>query len=88
MMFNLVQRRPDMLDLRDKGISLRSSQNVNFKEEKLHSEIYVKSPYVRGSVLWKQLPSRIQKAKNKEEFNQLLTNDLLGNLSQCNHQYI
>ena len=53
---------------------------MNFKEEKLHSEIYVNSPYVRGSVLWKQLPLRIQKANNKEEFNQLFTDDFLGNL--------
>ena len=48
---------------------------MNFKEGKLHSEIYVQSPYVRGSVLWKQLSLRIQKAENKEENNQLLTDD-------------
>ena len=69
-----------MLDLRDKGICLRSSQNVNFKEEKLNSEIYVKSPYVRGSVLWKKLPPSIQKANTKEEFNRLLTNNLLESI--------
>ena len=34
-----------MLDLRDKGIYLRSSQNVKFKEEKLNLEILVKSRY-------------------------------------------
>ena len=35
MMFNLVKGRPDMLDVRDKGIVLRGSQNVLFKERKL-----------------------------------------------------
>ena len=80
MMYNLVQRRPDMLDLRDKGICLRSSQNVNFKEEKLNSEIYVKGPNVRGSVLWKKLPPSIQKANTTEEFNRLLTDDLLESI--------
>ena len=73
MMYNLAQRRPDMLDLRDNGICLRNNQNVNFQEE----EMYVKSPYVRGSVLWKKLPPSIQKANTKEEFNQLLPDDLL-----------
>ena len=68
-----------MLDLRDKGIYLRS-QNVNFKEERLNSEIYVKSHYVTGSLLWKHLPSVIQKANNKEEFNRLLTDDFLETL--------
>ena len=66
-----------MLDLRDKGIYLRSSQNETFKEEKLNSEMLVKSPYVRGSVLWKQIPSEIQKANNKDEFSRLITDNIL-----------
>ena len=69
-----------MLDVRDKGIVLRSSLNLNFKEERLHSEIYVKHPYVRGINFWKQLPSHIQKAKSKIEFNQMLTEELLDTL--------
>ena len=80
MMYNLVWRCPEKLDSRDKGIFLRSSQNVKFKEEKLNSEVYVKSPFVRGSALWKQLPSTIQKAENKEEFNRLLTDNYLETL--------
>ena len=80
MMYNLVKRRPDMLDIRDKGIVSRSSQNIKFKEDKLNSEIYVKSPYVRGCNLWKQLPSLIQKANTKMEFNRMLTEDILEKL--------
>ena len=78
MMFNLTQRRPDMLDVRDKEIVIRSSSHININEERLHSEIYVKNPYVRGCNIWKQLPAHIQKARTKIEFNQLLTEDLLN----------
>ena len=80
MMYNLVWRSPEKIDSRDKGIFLRSSQNVKFKEEKLNSEVYVKSPFARESALWKQLPSTIQKAENKEEFNRLLTDTFLETL--------
>ena len=47
-MYNLAQRRPELLDVRDKGIVLRSSQNVNFKGEQLNSEKYIKSPFCKG----------------------------------------
>ena len=79
MMYNLA-KRPEFLDLRDKGIVLRSSQNINFKEEKLNSEIYIRSPYVRGCKLWKQLSSNIQRCEPKFEFDRLLTEDLIQSL--------
>ena len=77
MMYNLKIQNPHLIDTRDKGIVLRSSSNVNFKEHKLNSEIYVKSPYVRGCSLWKQLPTHIQNANSITEFNRSLTDDLL-----------
>ena len=48
--------------------------------DKLHSDIYVKSPYIRGNTLWKQLPSNIQQAKTKSEFKSMLTDDVLENV--------
>ena len=35
----LIKRRPELINVKDKGIVSRSSQNVIFKE-KLNSEIY------------------------------------------------
>ena len=80
MMFTLIQRCPDMLDLRDKGMNLRSNENVNFKEDKLNYDVYIKSPYVRGCFLWKQLSSEIQKANTKKELDHLSTDELLEKL--------
>ena len=80
MMYNLVERNPALLDTRDKGIILRSSNSVNFIEQKLNSEIYIKSPFVRGCNLWKQLSPVVQKANTKTEFNRMLTDDLLNKL--------
>ena len=54
MMYNLKQQYPAMIDTRDKKIELRSSKKINFKEERLISEIYIKSPYVRGCNRWKR----------------------------------
>ena len=73
MMYKWKDRTPELIDTRDKGIVLRSSCNVRFKEYKLNSEIYVKSPYARGCKLWKQLPSCIQNANTLLEFKHLLT---------------
>ena len=69
MMYNLRLRRAELLDTRDKGKELRSSKLINFKEDKLNYEVHVKSPYVRGCYLWKKLPSCIQYAKTKKEFD-------------------
>ena len=80
MMYNSKIGKPYMLDTRDKGIELQSSKNMNFKEDKLNSKVCVKSPYVRGCNLWKQLPLAIQVARTKKELDQLLTNDLPGSL--------
>ena len=63
MMYNLGKRRPALLDVRDKGRSLRSSNKLNFLEEKLNLETYIKSPFVRGCSLWKQLSSEIQRGR-------------------------
>ena len=46
----------------------------------IYSDIYVKSPYIRGNTLWKQLPSNIQQAKTKSEFKSMLTDDVLENV--------
>ena len=59
---------------------LRSCSNVRFKEYKLKSEIYIKSPYVRGCNLWKQLPSNIQNAETLLQFKHLLTDELMVSL--------
>ena len=75
-------QRPELLDTRDKKIELRSSKKINFKVEKLNSEVYIKSPYVRGCNLWKKLPVYIQMAKTKKEFDSMLTNDVLEKLLQ------
>ena len=36
---------------------LRSNQCILFNEDRIYSEIYRKSPLVRGNKLWKQLSS-------------------------------
>ena len=77
MMYNLKIRHPDLLDVREKGIQLRSSSNVRFKEHKLNSEIYIKSPYVRGCNLWKQLSCKIQNAETLSLFKLALTNEII-----------
>ena len=79
-MYSLKNRIPELLDTRDKGIELRSTLHVRFKEHKLNSELYIKSPYVRGCNLWKKLPVCVQKAKTKKEFDKLLTCDLIDTL--------
>ena len=77
MMYNMKTSHPDVIDTRDKGMNLRSSSNVNFKEYKLINEIYIKSPYVRGCNLWKQLPSNTQHAETLSLFKQMLTDELV-----------
>ena len=59
---------------------LGAYRKINFKEEKLNSEIYIKSPYVRGCKLWKRLPLHIQVDKTKKEFDSMLTDDVLETL--------
>ena len=81
MMYDLqYRRRPDLIDFSDKNIVLRSSSKTVFMYDKLYSDIYVKSPYIRGNTLWKQLPSNIQQAKTKSEFKSMLTDDVLENV--------
>ena len=77
MMYNLKIRHPDLLDVREKGMQLRSSSNVRFKEHKLNSEIYIKSLYVRGCNLWKQLSCKIQNAETLSLFKLALTNEII-----------
>ena len=77
MMFDLKNRRPDLVDHGKKEIVLRSRGKINFKYDKLNSDVYVKSPYIRGNVYWKQLPPNIQYAETKLEFKRLLTDDVL-----------
>ena len=81
MMYNLKLRRPELLDTRDKKIDLRSSKKINFKEERLNSEVYINNPYVRGCNLWKKLPFHVQAAKTKKEFEIMLTDDILESLN-------
>ena len=77
MMYNMKTSHPNVIDNRDRGIHLRSSSNVNFKEYKLNNEIYIKSPYVRGCNLWKQLPCKLQHAETLLLFKQMLTDELV-----------
>ena len=76
-MYNMKTSHPDVIDTRDKGIKLRSSSNVDFKEYKLNNEIYIKSPYVQGYNLWKQLPCNIQHAETLLLFEQMLRDELV-----------
>ena len=80
MMYDLQYRQPDLIAFSDKNIVLRSSIKTVFMYDKLYSDIYVKSPYIRGNTLWKQLPSNIQQAKTKSEFKSMLTDDVLENV--------
>ena len=82
MMYDLQYRRPDLIAFSDKNIVLRSSSETVFMYDKLHSDIYLKSPYIRGNTLWKQLPSNIQQAKTKSEFKSMLTDDVLENVGK------
>ena len=72
MMYDLQYRRPDLIAFSDKNIVLRSSSKTVFMYDKLYSDIYFKSPYIRGNTLWKQLPSNIQQTKTKSEFKSKL----------------
>ena len=81
MMYDLQYRRSDLIDNRDKKLILRSSGKITFMYDKLCSDIYVKSPYIRGNGFWKQLlPSNIQKVATKLEFKRLLTDEVLINI--------
>ena len=80
MMHNQKIRSPELSDVRNKGITLRSSSNVKFKEYKSNNEIYTKSLYVRGCYLWNQLPSHIQNSNTRIEFTYFLTDDLMKTL--------
>ena len=48
---------------------LRSNQCILFNEDRINSEIYRKSPLVRGNKLWKQLSSDIQRVKHLSRWN-------------------
>ena len=77
-MYNLKTRRSDLLDHKDKGgIVLRSSAKIQFTYEKLNSDIYVKSPYIRGNHYWRQLSSDVQNLKSKIDFKKQLTTDMI-----------
>ena len=79
-MYGLKTRRPDLLDCKDKGIVLRSSTKIQFAYEKLNSDLYVKSPYIRGNHYWKQLSSDLQNIKTKTEFKRQLTDEVITEL--------
>ena len=57
---------------------MTKDHTLTFKEGKLNSEIYIKSPYTRGCLLWKQLPSHIQNVSTLVEFKHLLTRELIN----------
>ena len=80
MMYDLKSLRPDLIDSSEKRVVLMSSNKISFKYDKLWSDLYVKSPYVRGSQYWKQLPADIQHAATKSEFKSLITYALLTSL--------
>ena len=80
MMYTLVSRRQDLLKTRNLERTLRSDRTILFDVDMVASELYGKSPYIRGNHLWKQLHSDIHHAKNKQEFNAMLTEDIIANL--------
>ena len=80
MMYDLQYRRPDLIVRSDKNVVLRSSSKIIYMYDKLHSDIYVKSPYFRGNRLWKQLPPEIQQVTTEMEFKHMLTNEVLMNV--------
>ena len=59
---------------------LRSNRSIVFDEDRIHSEIFRKSPFIRGNKLWKQLSCEIQHVKTKQEFTRMLTNDIIQHL--------
>ena len=80
MMYTLVTQRQDLLKVRNLERNLRSDRTIQFEVDIVSSELYWKSPYIRGNLLWKQLHSNIQHAKNKNEFNVMLTEDIISHL--------
>ena len=80
MMYDLQYRRPDLIVRSDKNLVLRSRSKITYMYDKLHSGIYVKSPYIRGNRLWKQLPPDIQQVTTKLELKRILTNEVLMNV--------
>ena len=79
-MYNHKTRRPELLAEHRGSMILRSNQCILFNEDRINSEIYRKSPLVRGNTLWKQLSSDIQRVKTKIEFSRLLTDDIISHL--------
>ena len=80
MMYSLVAQRKDLIVVNNTERSLRSDRNIHFEEDLIKSEIYGKSPYIRGNHLWKQLDYNIQRANSKIEFHTLLTDDVIVSL--------
>ena len=48
----------------------RQSLKMNFRQYKLHNKKYIRSPYIRGKVLWDKLPHDIQHLPTKFEFKE------------------
>ena len=80
MMFDLKTRRVELLAEPRGSMVLRSNCNIIFAEDRIHSEIYGKSPFICGNKLWKQLPCELQHVKTKLEFTRLLTDDIIQRL--------
>ena len=80
MMFDLKTRRVELLAKPRGSMVLRSNCNIIFAEDRIHSEIYGKSPFIRGNKLWKQLSCELQHVKTKLEFTRLLTDDIIQHL--------
>ena len=82
MIYDLQYRRPDLIACSDdNNLVLRSNSKTIFKYEKLCSDIYVRSPYIRGNILWKQLPPNIQQVSTKLEFKRMLNDDVLKKIN-------
>ena len=80
MMFDLKTLKTELLAEPRGSMVLRSNHSIFFNEERIHSEIYRKSPFVRGNKLWKQLSCEIQHVKTKPEFTRILTYDIIQQL--------
>ena len=65
LMYDL-SKNPDLITL--PGANTRQAEKVVFKTDIVHLEIYRKSPYYMGTLLWNRLSSELQKQGNKTAY--------------------
>ena len=65
LMYDL-SKNPDLIT--PPGANTRQAEKVVFKTDIVHLEIYRKSPYYMGTLLWNRLSSELQKQGNKTAY--------------------